>query len=119
LEQVKKGTDEIMAKYLVFGVACATVSDEVEAHSPEEAVENADLSTGLCHQCSYEVELGDVYEISVVQALHYVLSPAFLPCTVGSGPVMDRAALVRCMELCKEDPRWRLSMQLHKFWAVR
>jgi hypothetical protein len=67
LEQVKKGTDEIMAKYLVFGVACATVSDEVEAHSPEEAVENADLSTGLCHQCSYEVELGDVYEISVVQ----------------------------------------------------
>ena len=64
---MKKGTDEIMAKYLVFGLVGATVSNEVEASSPEEAVENAELSPGLCHQCSHEVELGDVYEISVMQ----------------------------------------------------
>lgn len=56
-----------MAKYLVFGLAVATVSNEVEASSPEEAVENADLSPSLCWQCSHEVELGDVYEISVIQ----------------------------------------------------
>ena len=66
MEHVKKGTDEIMAKYLVFGLASATVSEEVEAASPEEAVENAELSPSICHQCSREVELGDVYEISVI-----------------------------------------------------
>lgn len=55
-----------MAKYLVFGLASATVSDEVEAASPEEAVENAVLLPSICHQCSHKVELGDVYEISVI-----------------------------------------------------
>lgn len=57
-----------MAKYLVLGVTSASISDEVEASSPEEAVENADLMKGLCWQCSNDIELsGDVYEITVVQ----------------------------------------------------
>lgn len=56
-----------MAKYMVFGLASATVSREVEADSPEQAVEDADLSTGLCYQCSEEIDVGDVYEVKVEQ----------------------------------------------------
>ena len=55
-----------MAKYLVFGLVSATVSEEVEAASPEEAVENAVLLPSICHQCAHEIELDDVYEISVI-----------------------------------------------------
>jgi len=98
---------EALSHYLVDWI---TVSPKSAEHT---------IRQRFAHEVKYVRNADQSLPRPSLQALHYVLSPAFLPCTVGSGPVMDRAALVRCMELCKEDPRWRLSMQLHKFWAVR
>ena len=59
-----------MAKYRVAGIISASVELGVyEADSPEEAEEMADDSDNwnpsLCHHCAHEVDLGDVYEVTV------------------------------------------------------
>jgi hypothetical protein len=56
-----------MTKYTVVGIVSGSMSIKVEANSPEEAAENAELAPCLCHQCSDEVELGDVYELAVYE----------------------------------------------------
>lgn len=48
-----------------------------------------------------------------VKASHYLISPAF------TGNELDRKTLDWCIQLCKENPKWRLSLQMHKFWHVR
>ena len=48
-------------KYNVIGIAYATVLAEVEADSPEEAEEKADLPLpSVCSQCSRKIEIGDI-----------------------------------------------------------
>jgi organic radical activating enzyme len=47
------------------------------------------------------------------KAKHQLISPAF------SGLTLDRKALEWCIGLIKEDPSWRLSVQMHKAWLVR
>jgi organic radical activating enzyme len=42
------------------------------------------------------------------KATHYLLSPIF------EGNELDRANLERCIQLVKENPQWRLSIQHHK-----
>lgn len=57
-------------KYLVVGLIDATNSKVVEASSPDEAVELATNDLGcpsVCHQCSSEVEIGDVYGFNVIE----------------------------------------------------
>lgn len=56
--------------------------------------------------------------------LRHYLSPAIISDGTGlewkSGfPGFVPGALERCMEIVREDPRWRLSMQAHKIWGVR
>lgn len=61
-----------MTKYNVWGsVGADKLIGTYEADSPEEAEKmadkdpEADWSTSLCHQCSHEVELGDIYKTYV------------------------------------------------------
>jgi organic radical activating enzyme len=49
-----------------------------------------------------------------IKADHYLISPAF----DHSGNV-PRETLAHCIELCKANPPWRLSLQQHKVWKVR
>lgn len=49
-----------------------------------------------------------------VRADHYFLSPAF-----GPADRPEPGALATCVSLCKENPRWRLSVQQHKLWGER
>lgn len=49
-----------------------------------------------------------------VAAEHLCLSPAF-----GANGEPEPGALETCIELCKLDPTWRLSVQQHKSWRVR
>lgn len=49
-----------------------------------------------------------------VKASHYLISPAF-----GPGGVLDRQTLDWCVKLCKENPPWRLSVQLHQLLGLR
>src|SRR6185295_857457 len=45
---------------------------------------------------------------TVVQADHYLISPAF------DGDRLDPESVAWCIRLVSENPRWRLSMQQHK-----
>jgi hypothetical protein len=55
-----------MAKYTVMGMVDATVYEDVEADSPEEAREQAQLGSSICYQCSKEIEVGDIYDTKVL-----------------------------------------------------
>jgi 7-carboxy-7-deazaguanine synthase len=48
-----------------------------------------------------------------VEADHYLISPAF------DGEGLDPKILRWCIQLAKENPPWRLSVQQHKGWNVR
>ena len=50
--------------------------------------------------------------VPLVQADHYFLSPEF------KGDQIDRKNLDYCIELCKSNPKWRLSVQTHKIWRI-
>lgn len=48
---------------------------------------------------------------------HYILSPIFLPAEEDRGTdrnLISRTNLSHCLCLMRQDPRWRLSVQLHK-----
>ena len=47
------------------------------------------------------------------EATHKWISPAF------DGLSLDRRALAWCVDLIKQYPDWRLSVQQHKWWGVR
>lgn len=47
------------------------------------------------------------------EADHYLISPAF------NGLAIDREAMATCIALVRSNPRWRLSVQMHKSWGVR
>lgn len=50
---------------------------------------------------------------TVVEAEHYLLSPAF------AGNETDPEIVKWCIRLCLENPKWRLSVQQHKTWKIR
>lgn len=52
--------------YLVIANYSATASDLVEADSPEEAIEKANVDVGLCYECGGELNLGEIESIQVV-----------------------------------------------------
>lgn len=57
-------------RYLVIGLLHANTSAVVEASSPESAIELAEGELGcpsLCHQCSNEVDLGDIVGFNVIE----------------------------------------------------
>ncbi len=66
-----------------------------------------------CDEVKCVVKAGGPLPIPLIRAKHYLLSPAF------KGLEPDPAAIARCVELVKENPRWRLSIQLHKMIGVR
>jgi hypothetical protein len=54
-------------KYRVTGAFYASKTVKIDAESPDEAMESADLYASLCHLCAGEVELTDCspFDISV------------------------------------------------------
>jgi len=51
--------------------------------------------------------------VDEIDADHYTVSPVF------DGDQFDPAALVWCVRYCLHDPRFRLSVQQHKFWGIQ
>lgn len=49
-----------------------------------------------------------------LEAKYLFLSPAF-----SDNPAEFKANVAWCIQLCKENPAWSLSLQQHKLWAVR
>lgn len=90
-------------------LACFSMLDWVTV-SPKS---NAVLDVSQCDEYKVVLEADGVIPIVPIPAQHCLLSPAF------NGQEPDPAAIARCVELVKQDPRWRLSLQIHKLIGVR
>ena len=89
---------------LTAGLDWITVSPKV----PEEA-----LRQRRANEVKYVRACGQAIPETVVEADHYLISPAF------NRESLDPQNLAWCLELVRENPRWRLSVQQHKLWGVR
>jgi 7-carboxy-7-deazaguanine synthase len=86
------------------GIDWITVSPKVAEHAVRQRRAN---------EVKYVRGHGQAVPKTVVEADHYLISPAF------EGAEVDPRALDWCIRLCKENPPWRLSVQQHKLWRVR
>jgi len=86
------------------GIDWLTVSPKIAEHAVRQRT---------AHEVKYVRGYGQAIPKTVVQAEHYLISPAF------DGPEVDPRTLDWCIRLCKENPPWRLSVQQHKLWSVR
>jgi organic radical activating enzyme len=86
------------------GIDWVTVSPKVAEHA---------LRQRTAHEVKYVRGYGQAIPRTVVEAEHYLISPAF------DGPEVDPRTLDWCIRLVRENPPWRLSVQQHKLWRVR
>jgi len=81
-----------------------TVSPKVAEHAVRQRVAN---------EVKYVRGHGQGIPKPTCKATHQLLSPAH------DGLDLDRRALAWCLELIRQHPDWRLSVQQHKTWRVR
>jgi 7-carboxy-7-deazaguanine synthase len=86
------------------GIDWITVSPKVAEHA---------IRQRTAHEVKYVRGYGQALPRTVVEAEHYLISPAF------DGTELDPRTLDWCIRLCKDNPPWRLSLQQHKTWKVR
>jgi organic radical activating enzyme len=89
---------------LPAGIDWITVSPKVAEHA---------IRQRTADEVKYVRGYGQAIPKTVVEAGHYLISPAF------DGAEVDPRTLDWCIRLCKENPPWRLSVQQHKLWRVR
>lgn len=65
------------------------------------------------HEVKYVRHAGQGIPKPSIEADHYLISPAF------EGKKLPAENLAHAIKLCKENPQWRLSLQLHNFLGVR
>ncbi|MEP7010357.1 MAG: 7-carboxy-7-deazaguanine synthase QueE [Acidobacteriota bacterium] len=86
------------------GIDWITVSPKVAEHA---------IRQRTAHEVKYVRGHGQAIPQTVVEAEHYLISPAFV------GDQADPRALAWCLRLVEANPAWRLSIQQHKVWGVR
>ncbi len=86
------------------GLDWITVSPKVAEHAIRQRTAN---------EVKYVRAYGQGIPRTVVKADHQLISPAF------TGDELDRKTLDWCVRLVKENPAWRLSIQMHKSWKIR
>lgn len=86
------------------GIDWITVSPKVAEHAIKQKWAN---------EVKYVRGYGQGIPRTVVEAEHYLISPAF------DGPTVSRETLEWCFKLIMENPEWRISCQQHKIWQVR
>ena len=79
--------------------------------SPKVAEEEIRQRTAT--EVKYVRAVGQEIPETVVQAQHYLISPAF------NGERLEAKTLEWCLGLVQKHPRWRISVQQHKGWGVR
>ena len=65
------------------------------------------------NELKYVINAGSELPEPIIYADYNILSPAHFNGMILSG------AMDKCIELCKYNPNWRLSVQQHKMWGVR
>ncbi len=86
------------------GLDWITVSPKVAEHA---------IRQRRADEVKYVRGCGQAIPKTVVEARYYLISPAF------DGLELDPRTFDWCVRLVKENPPWRLSVQMHKFWGVR
>ncbi|MDY7091682.1 MAG: 7-carboxy-7-deazaguanine synthase QueE [Acidobacteriota bacterium] len=86
------------------GLDWITVSPKVAEHA---------IRQRRADEVKYVRGYGQEIVHTVVEADHYLISPAF------DGENLDPRTLQWCIELVKNNPPWRLSVQQHKDWRIR
>jgi organic radical activating enzyme len=86
------------------GLDWITVSPKVAEHAIKQV---------RASEVKYVRAYGQGIPKTVVTADHYLISPAF------DGVDLGKRNLDWCIQLVRENPKWRLSVQLHKLWEVR
>lgn len=66
----------------------------------------------VANEVKYVLAAGDSLPVPNVLAEHYLLSPAF------DGLDFSQQAFDHCVELCKQNSLWRLSLQVHKLLKI-
>ena len=89
---------------LPVGIDWITVSPKVAEHA---------IRQRQASEVKYVRGHGQAIPRTVVEADHYLISPAF------DGAEVDPRTLDWCIRLCRDNPPWRLSVQQHKLWKVR
>lgn len=79
--------------------------------SPKVAEEG--LQQLVADEVKYVRSNGQDLPQTLVKARHYLISPAF------DGKHLDPETLEWCLDLVRNHPTWRLSVQQHKGWGVR
>lgn len=87
-----------------YAVDWITVSPKVAEHAIRQPV---------AHELKYVRGYGQALPKPACMAPNKLISPAF------NGLAIDAKAMGWCLDLTKEDPSWRLSVQMHKAWKVR
>lgn len=86
------------------GIDWLTVSPKVAEHAIRQMTAD---------EVKYVRGYGQAIPKTVVKAKHQLISPAF------NGDQLDAKTLDWCLQLVKDNPDWRLSVQMHKAWRVR
>jgi len=71
------------------------------------------LKQKFAHELKYVRAHGQGIPKPSIEAQNYLISPAF------EASILPRKNLQWCIDLVKENPRWRLSFQSHKFMDIR
>ena len=81
-----------------------TVSPKVAEHA---------VKPRRCDEVKYVRGYGQGIPQPAIEADHYLISPA------SEGDALPARTLRWCIALVKENPRWRLTVQMHKLWGIR
>jgi len=87
-----------------LGLDWITVSPKVAEHAVRQLTAD---------EVKYVRGYGQAVPKPACAATHQLISPAF------DGWTLDPRAVKWCLQLIRENPEWRLSMQQHKAWHVR
>ena len=72
------------------------------------------LRVKKCHELKYVRNVNQGIPKPSIEAEHFLISPAFEP----DGSLKNQT-LLHCVDLVKQNPNWRLSLQIHKFLNIR
>lgn len=89
------------------------ISDKIDwiCVSPKSAEHT--LRQKFAHEVKYVRAYGMGIPKPSIEAQYYLISPAF------QGNILPQENIDWCMKLVLENPRWRLSLQTHKFLNIR
>lgn len=89
------------------------ISDKIDWVSVSPKTAEHTIKQKKASEVKYVRAFGMGIPQTQVKAEHYFISPRF------DANTLSRQDLDWCIELCKNNPPWKLSLQQHKLWNIR